>query len=128
MTDLLTKVKAALEGTTPGPWEIPDHKFVSSLTVNTVGGLDAPLIRCPGTGGAMSYTDEVCKLSWSGTDEWLANARLIALAPDMARALIAAERLANAAAPYAHKTEGLDHGLHVALAAFRAAMEGRTNG
>jgi hypothetical protein len=85
MTDLLTKVKDALE----------EHESFWDSQGTWMGGETTPLED---------------------------------LAPDMARALIAAEELANAAAPYAHNTEGLNHGLHVALAAFRAAMEGRTDG
>jgi hypothetical protein len=117
MTDLLTKVKATLEGSTPGPWVAVGEEY-DDVRIETLHPMPKAL---------HAYGDQTVV----GSSEWTfldnTDARLIALAPDMARALIAAERLANAAAPYAHRTEGLDHGLHVALAAFRAAMEGRTD-
>lgn len=72
---------------TPGPWVVPDQTWSRTLTVNTGGGMDAIMIPCAGSGGAMSYTDEVCALSWNDDGEWLANARLIAAAPDLYEAL-----------------------------------------
>lgn len=44
----------------------------------------------------MSYTDTVCELTWNNTPEWDANARLIALAPTLARQVIAARKLVEA--------------------------------
>ena len=67
---------------TPGPWFVPDQTYARNLTVEVDDG-----IACPGSGGAMSYTTDVCVLGWNGTPEWDANARLIAAAPDMLEAL-----------------------------------------
>lgn len=67
---------------TPGHWFVPDQTLARNLTVEVDDG-----IACPGSGGAMSYTTEVCVLGWKGTPEWDANARLIAAAPDMLEAL-----------------------------------------
>ena len=69
---------------TPGPWIVPDQTWRRSLTVE-VGGKE--LVQCPGSGGAMSYTETICTLNWNRTPEWDANARLIAAAPDMYEAL-----------------------------------------
>jgi len=69
---------------TPGPWVVPDQTWRRSLTVE-VGGKE--LVQCPGSGGAMSYTETICTLNWSRTPEWDANARLIAAAPDLLEAL-----------------------------------------
>lgn len=69
---------------TPGPWLVPDQTWRRELTVELSGD---DRIKCPGSGGAMSYTKTVCTLNWSGTDEWMANAHLIAAAPDMYEAL-----------------------------------------
>lgn len=41
---------------------------------------------------------------------------------DMAQALVLAEKLANTAAPYAHRTSQEEFGLHTALSKFQAAM------
>lgn len=84
--DLVKRAREALDGVTPGPWEVPDQTYTRNLTVNTGGGMDAIMLACPGTGGAMSYTDEVCTLSWSG-GEHDANARFIAAARDLVPAM-----------------------------------------
>lgn len=70
---------------TPGPWHVPTGPFVGGLSVETRA--DDYFIKCPGSGGAMSLTQTVCKLDWSGTEEWEANAHLIAAAPEMYEAL-----------------------------------------
>ena len=67
---------------TPGPWFVSDQTSARNLTVEVDDG-----IACPGSGGAMSYTTDVCVLGWNGTPEWDANARLIAAAPNMLEAL-----------------------------------------
>lgn len=139
MTDtLLEQIKADREIGTPGPWEVPDQTWTQNLTVTTAGGLDAVMIGCPGTGGAMSYTDEVCTLSWKDDHEWLANARRIARVPDLearilrdAETIKAAEALADVlqAADNAVVWESLGFGntfsdrVEKTLAAFRAAQE-----
>lgn len=84
---------------TPGPWEIPDQTWTRNLTVNTAGGMEAAMIACPGSGGAMSYTDEVCTLSWKDDGEWLANARLIAAAPELLEACKAAYNILQQSRP-----------------------------
>lgn len=78
---------------TPGPWVVPDQTYRTDMTVEVDDD-----IACPGSGEAMSYTREVCKLGWKGTPEWDANARLIAAAPTMHSLLLEARHaLANAA-------------------------------
>ena len=71
-----------MSGHTKGPWFVPDQTYARNLTVEVDDG-----IACPGSGGAMSYTTDVCVLGWNGTPEWDANARLIAAAPNMLEAL-----------------------------------------
>jgi hypothetical protein len=109
MTDLLTKVKEALEGATPGPWEWGEG-------ISDDGSRYAALY-------AYALTEIMSGLRPDDPD-----ARLIALAPDMARALIAAGELADVC----DELMGLfpDQQLHLenTLSAFRAAMEGRIDG
>ena len=69
---------------TPGPWCVPDQTWSVNLTVEVDG---QALVQCPGSGGAMSYTNTICTLNWNRTPEWEANARLIAAAPDLLEAL-----------------------------------------
>lgn len=73
---------------TPGPWHVPTGPFVGGLSVEVRA--DDYFIKCPGSGGAMSLTQTVCKLDWSETEEWEANAHLIAAAPELYEALEAA--------------------------------------
>jgi len=75
---------------TPGPWHVPTGPFVGGLSVEVRA--DDYFIKCPGSGGAMSLTQTVCKLDWSKTEEWEANAHLIAAAPDLFEALDMARR------------------------------------
>lgn len=70
---------------TEGPWEVPDQKWARNLTVNLPKD---GVIECPGSGGSVSFTDEVCTLTSNSTDEWLSNAHLIAAGPDMYAALV----------------------------------------
>jgi hypothetical protein len=51
------------------------------------------LIECPGSGGAMSYSEIICRLNWAGTPEWEANAHLIAASPRLLEALTEVESL-----------------------------------
>lgn len=60
---------------TSGPW------FIEGKLIRI--GDNQESIECPGSGGAMSYTGTICTVSWEGTKEWEANARLIALAPEL---------------------------------------------
>lgn len=70
-------------GFTPGPWFIePSRRDIIYIGDER----DNRLLECPGSGGALSYTNEICRLSWiGGVHE--ANARLIAAAPAMYKAL-----------------------------------------
>lgn len=68
---------------TPGPWFADPQ---CSKTAVIIDDADRDPIPCPGSGGSMSFTDTVCELSWQG-GEHLANAFLIASAPDLYRAL-----------------------------------------
>ena len=74
---------------TPGPWEV-DRGLTRSgknIVTRAVDGDGPYLIECPGSGGAMSLSETVCALHWTGTPEWGANAALIAAAPEMYEAL-----------------------------------------
>lgn len=82
---------------TPGKWCVPDQTYRVQLTVDVEG---EDLIACPGSGGAMSYTETVCTMGWNGTPEWDANAHLIAAAPDMAEALAELCALSDDHAPF----------------------------
>lgn len=89
---LIEQIKKDREAGTPGPWCVPDQTYSRKLTVEIDGRNEGDLlIPCPGSGGAMSYTGEVCTLSWMGTEIWDANARRIARVPDMEAALLAAD-------------------------------------
>lgn len=90
------ELRALLDEATEGPWVVPDQTWRRSLTVEIDCGEGDRLIKCPGSGGAMSYTDTICTLAWSNTAEWEANGRLIALAPTLARQRLAAEKLREA--------------------------------
>lgn len=97
---MIEQIEADRDAGTPGPWQVPDQTWRRNLTVEIC---DDMLIPCPGSGGAMSYTDTVCTLEWNGTDVWHSNARRIARVPDMeariradAEVIKAAEALAEA--------------------------------
>jgi hypothetical protein len=131
MSDLIDRVKGALEGATPGPWV--HNKF---------------RINRPGYEGKyQGRIADACYWSEGHTgakcnplrEHAEANARLIALAPDMARALIAMEAGRKAAEGLKDVAEELagrstlsgDHGeldyiicdAREALAAYRKATE-----
>jgi hypothetical protein len=84
--DLIKRAKAALEGATPGPWKL-------GVDVDTYAGGDATDASIsvgrddfdPVALAINEHPEEDCRKS-DGTLE--SNARLIALAPDLARALI----------------------------------------
>ena len=78
MTDLIEQVEDALEGARPGPWRI-------------VPGEDMETAQCVcGKGWAIATL-------WGGYVGARSDAQLTALAPDMARALIAQEERLKAA-------------------------------
>jgi hypothetical protein len=116
MTDLLTKVKAALKGATPGPWVAVGEEY-DDVRIETLHPMPKAL---------HAYGDQTVV----GSSEWTfldnTDALLIALAPDMARALIAAGDLADACEDR-NVFSGLPPEARLALVAFRAAMEGRAD-
>lgn len=126
MTDW-TQLEKDLEASTPGPWIVPDQTWTRTLTVNTGGGMDAIMIPCAGSGGAMSYTDEVCTLTWKDEGEWLSNARLISRAPDLAALALAgrdAVRLLRMSRLNGHWDDHPDcTDVDATIAAFRKAEE-----
>ena len=76
MTTLADKARKALEGATPGPWEVHHNEHhPGALTV------EGPTIRCLGFTIA-SDVDE------KGALQRIRDANLIALAPDLARAYL----------------------------------------
>jgi hypothetical protein len=93
MTDIVEKVKEALAGSTPGPWGKSIHSVLARGSSNVISGaILGSIAHCT----SLFETDSEGREWWaSGTPE--ANARLIALAPDMARALIAQEERLKAA-------------------------------
>lgn len=97
---LIDDIKADREAGTPGPWVVPDQTWRRDLTVEIDGRCHEGgiLIPCPGSGGAMSYTDTVCKMDWSGSELWLANARRIARVPTLEAKVLAAEAMMKHAA------------------------------
>ena len=117
MTDLITKVKAALKGATPGPWVAVGEEY-DDVRIETLHAMPKAL---------HAYGDQTVVGSSEWTFLYNTDARLIALAPDMARALIAAGELADVC----DELMGLfpDQQLHLEkyLTTFRAAMEGRTD-
>ena len=81
MTDLIERAKEALEGSTPGPWR-PAKSYRALVSDSPSGYDDAESVNA--YGGHM-----VCE-SVQGH-----NRRLIAMSPDLARALIAAGEVAE---------------------------------
>lgn len=135
MTDHLTPeaVKAALDGATPGPWSLP-HFAASDCNC------DCRYVLAQYGGMGSIATISVCnrmEMPWgddTGPDvpQAQANARLIAMAPDIARDWLRLKKV-EGAGKEAFETETLTGGgspeawaKHVkALAAFRAAVEGK---
>jgi len=97
-------IRADMAAGTLGPWRVPDQTYRRNLTVETI---DDELVACPGSGGAMSYTDEICTLGWSNTPEWGANARRIARLPDLERGYLDAIARADAAEAVAEQAKTL---------------------
>lgn len=75
-TNKIEEIRAALEGATPGPWRV-GH--------DTEEGWPAMLVTAKGWDIATA---------WGGYNAAENDTRLIALAPDMARIVLAAEKLA----------------------------------
>lgn len=105
MADLIERAKAALEGATPAPWTVDEEDCAS-------WGKNFSILH---NGNNMIDVAEMVR-----TEE---DAALIALTPDMAKALIAAEELASEVELYRDMVSefGL---LDKALARFRAAIGG----
>lgn len=82
---------------TPGPWKVDDSKLNGVATRDYVVVLDGPRgddgvsLRQHGNIRNGWYTDAVC--SCECVDNYQANARLIAAAPDLLEALIAARNI-----------------------------------
>ena len=90
----IKQIKADREAGTDGPWHVPDQTWSRHLTVEVSGD---GLIPCPGSHGAMSYTNDICSMGWGAeTPIWSANARRIARVPDLEAQVIAdADRIAE---------------------------------
>jgi hypothetical protein len=113
MGDLIDRAKAALENATPGPWAVEYKRGCTNLK----------------TPSGVTMCDETY-YPWVPDND--ADWHLIALAPDLARALIAAQELeavANRAIRLSQQHEDFRlyamEPLWQALAAFRAAVEGK---
>ena len=102
--NLIDEIKDILPTTTPGPWKWQEH------TQDGIVGVLEPYM-CQGE-GFIETSD--------------ANARLIALAPDLARLAVAAAELADRVEEYAHMQCGIDD-LERATVRFRAIAEDKTN-
>ena len=97
MTNLIERVKAAREDATEGPWRAEQNDGPESpygkagIGIGSIPIFDRVFAE---TDDAAEAEDEhwVAGIWGKCGDEQNANARLIALAPDMARALLAAER------------------------------------
>ena len=114
-------MRANRDAGTPGPWGVPDQTWTRYRAVEVVASDGIP---CPGSGGAMSYTNEICAMSWKGTQIWDANARRIASVPemeaeierliaDLARAVEALEECQADLDRYSQMEYPSDHPIHV---------------
>lgn len=111
---------------TPGPWLVPDQTWSRTLTVETASPNGS---RCLGSGGAVSYTHDVCVLAWQGDAMWDANASRIARVPDLEAyaldshpKLKAARRIAECLESRLHGAMGDTQDDWEALAAWEAAQ------
>lgn len=132
MSDKITQIRKALEGATPGPWHSEnDHPLNACATVfcKHANGWKleiATLYHAPGDKASQDDNG-----MWGPHTKRDCNARLIALAPDMARIVLAAEELAEVAQRAIQLSqEHEDFALYAmepmwqALAAYRKAVEG----
>lgn len=88
MTELTDEaVKALLDGATPGPW-VMETVRTSCGTCHRIGPFPRPAYASKSEGWACVYDDYPPGV---GSPDLLANSRLIAAAPDLARALLASE-------------------------------------
>lgn len=129
MPDLIERAKAALEGATPGPWQVFGKMTGKVISQNAPGWVEI----C--TAGDFDDTELIPYCA----DRWNADARLVALAPDLANALIVAEKVAAALEAAIIEHDTADYGPdqenpwvmqewfsdkdREALAAFRAALQ-----
>lgn len=112
MTDKIEEIRKALEGSTRGPWNIiweESVKVRDGTTFGTIASMGN--LTKPHQGPRRDF------------DEVRNNARLIALAPDLARIVLAAEKLAKACAAI-DETEGLPPEIGDAFDVYRKAVEG----
>ena len=111
---MIKRAKEALEGATPGPWAIGIDS-----DVYPEGECDTWM-----TLGPKNYDAVVLVVNehFKADAEVGLNARLIALAPDLARALIAAGELADA-----HDANRPIEDIDQALVAFRATLQEKTD-
>lgn len=109
MSDKIEEIRAALEGATPGPWTT---HVVDDTAIVAANGVDVGT-TCDSAKAERedAYNNEYERLE--------ADARLIALAPDMARIVLAAEKLAEA-----HDANKPIEEIDLALQAYRKAVEG----
>lgn len=134
MTDLTPEaVEAALDGATPGDWlyrpnEYDDWGYVRSATP----GYDYNLFVCQAKDQRVSEEAEGVHRR-NGTDPWEHNARLIALAPELAREYLRLKEVEKAAhrmrKAWGDSPTGSPHcsatwEMQAAIAAF-AAVEGK---
>ena len=123
MTDLIERAKEALEGATAGPWKV-------GIDLDTYAGGATDTSMAVGVDDydpVALVINEVPEEDCRKSDlELRMNARLITLAPDLARALIAAGELAEALTVQ-HEAFGLTPECVKALAAFRAALKEKTD-
>lgn len=126
MGDLIERAKAALEGATPGPWRLRLDRRIEQLPDD-----EGDPAQCVYANG---FDLATC---WGGYNAAESDAALVALAPDLARLAIAAERLAEALV-WASGSQDFQKGgvaeegwrnvAVPALAAFNAARKGGDNG
>lgn len=115
MTNIIDKAKAALEDATPGPWKAVRNRAFWEVNPRH----DA--------GGKNPWTVADCCASDPSDTKGLQepNARLIALAPDLARIAIAAEELAGEIEWRLYRDMVSESGpLDEALANYRKAVAG----
>lgn len=126
----IEEIRAALEGATPGPWRIVpydagDKDEWAMWTPMIDGSEDADRAVVHWAGFRQKY--------WQSADgkqsEIEANARLIALAPDMARIVLAAEELAYWVDKRRHspgeRVDFYNEKIAAASAAYRKAVGGK---